>query len=64
MTSLMAFCSSHASPIRFERLGPSPYTSTRRAGSSSMTRRMSVPKCSTIRSAMTGPIPLISPDPR
>ena len=32
MTSLMAFCSSHAAPIIFVRLGPRPGTSTRRSG--------------------------------
>ncbi len=64
ITSLMAFCSSHASAIRLVRFGPRPCTSTSRFGSSSMMRRMSVPKCPTIRSAITGPIPLIIPEPR
>lgn len=64
MTSLMAFCSSQAAPIIFVRFGPRPGTSTSRAGSFSMISRVSTPKCSTIRSAMRGPIPLIRPEPR
>lgn len=64
MTSLMAFCSSQAAPIIFVRLGPRPGTSTRRAGVVSMTSRVSVPKCSTMRSAIRGPMPLIRPEPR
>lgn len=64
MTSLMAFCSSQAAPISFVRLGPSPGTSISRFGSSSMTSRVPVPKCSTIRSAILGPMPLIRPEPR
>jgi hypothetical protein len=46
------------------RFGPNPDTSTSRPGSSSMTRSVSTPKWATMRSANTGPIPLISPDPR
>ena len=34
------------------------------SGSSSMMSRVSRPKCSTIRSAITGPMPLIRPEPR
>ena len=64
ITSLIAFCSTHAAVIFAVRFGPSPGTSTSRAGSSSITRSVSAPKCSTIRSANTGPIPLISPEPR
>jgi len=64
ITSLIAFCSSHASAIICVRLAPRPYTSISRAGSSSMTRSVSMPKCATIRSAVFGPIPLISPEPR
>ncbi len=64
MTSLMAFCSSQAAPISFVRLGPSPGTSISLFGSPSMTSRVSVPKCSTIRSAIFGPMPLIRPEPR
>ena len=64
MTSLMAFCSAHASLMRALRFGPRPGTSTRRSGSSSMMCMMSAPKWLTIRSAMTGPMPLIRPDPR
>lgn len=64
MTSLIAFCSSQASAIFLVRLGPSPGTSISRLGSSSMTRRVSTPKCRVIRSAKTGPIPLTSPEPR
>ena len=64
ITSLMAFCSSHASLIFLVRFGPSPCTSMSRSGSSSMMVRMSVPKWETIRSAIIGPMPLISPEPR
>ena len=64
MTSLMAFCSSQAAPMSLVRLGPSPGTSMRRLGSPSITSRVSVPKCSTIRSAIRGPMPLMSPEPR
>ena len=64
ITSLIAFCSSHASAIRWVRFGPSPWTSISRPGCCSMIVRMSVPKCATIRSAIIGPIPLISPEPR
>jgi hypothetical protein len=64
ITSLIAFCSSQASAIRWVRFGPSPCTSISRSGCSSMMARTSVPKCATIRSAIVGPIPLISPDPR
>ncbi len=64
MTSLIAFCSSQAAAIIFVRLGPSPGTSTSRLASVSMTSRVSTPKCSVIRSAIRGPMPLISPDPR
>src|SRR6185437_16094190 len=46
------------------RLGPSPSTSISRPGSSSITCMMSTPKCATMRSAMTGPMPLIRPEPR
>ncbi len=60
----MAFCSSHAAAIFFVRFGPSPGTSISRAGSCSITSRVSTPNRSTIRSANLGPIPLISPDPR
>ncbi|CAM5734316.1 hypothetical protein SFUMM280S_08156 [Streptomyces fumanus] len=64
MTSLIAFCSSHASAIFFVRFGPRPGTSISRFGSSSMIRRVSVPKCWVIRSAKTGPMPLTRPEPR
>lgn len=64
MTSLMAFCSSQASAIFFVRLGPRPGTSMRRLGSSSMIRRVSMPKCCVMRSAKTGPMPLTRPEPR
>jgi hypothetical protein len=60
----MAFCSSQAAPIIAVRFGPRPGTSTSRPGSSSMTRRVSAPNCSTIRAAIRGPIPLIRPEPR
>ena len=64
MTSLMACCSSHAAVIIPVRLGPSPGTWTSRPGSCSITCKVAWPKCSTIRSAILGPIPLISPEPR
>ena len=46
------------------RLGPRPSTSISRPGEFSMTCMMSTPKWATIRSAITGPMPLISPEPR
>ena len=64
ITSLIAFCSAQAAAIIAVRLGPSPSTSTSRPGSWSMTCMMSTPKCATMRSAITGPMPLISPEPR
>jgi len=64
MTSLMAFCSSQARPIMAVRLGPRPGASIRRAGSSSMTRRVSSPNRSTMRPAIRGPMPLMRPEPR
>ncbi|CAM5263704.1 hypothetical protein SHIRM173S_07119 [Streptomyces hirsutus] len=64
MTSLIAFCSSQASTIFLVRLGPRPGTSISRLGSSSMTVRVSRPKCCVMRSAKTGPMPLTSPEPR
>ena len=64
MTSLMACCSAQAAVIIWVRLGPSPGTSTSRPGFSSMTCRVPSAKWSTIRSAILGPIPLISPEPR
>jgi hypothetical protein len=60
----MACCSAQAAVIMAVRLGPSPGTSTSRPGSSSISRSVSSPKWSTIRSAILGPIPLISPEPR
>jgi hypothetical protein len=48
ITSLIAFCPAQA----------------RRPGSSSMTCMMPAPNRATMRSAMTGPMPLISPEPR
>jgi hypothetical protein len=64
ITSLMAFCTSHAVVIIAVRLGPRPGTSTRRPDFCSITCRVASPKWSTIRSAILGPIPLISPEPR
>ncbi len=64
MTSLMARCSSQAAAIDLVRLGPRPGTSMSRPGSASMTSRVSAPKCATIFSAVLGPMPLISPEPR
>ncbi len=64
MTSLIAFCSSHAAAISLVRLGPSFGTSISRSGACSMTSSASTPKCVTILSASTGPMPLISPEPR
>ncbi len=64
MTSLIAFCSSQASAIFFVRLGPRPGTSMSRFGSSSMTLRVSSPKCCVMRSAKTGPMPFTRPEPR
>lgn len=64
MTSLMAFCSSQATPINFVRFGPSPGTSMSFFGCCSMMSSVSMPKCSTMRSAILGPIPLIRPEPR
>jgi len=64
MTSLMAFCSSHARPIMAVRLGPRPGTSISRVGSSSITRKVSRSKWATMRSAIFGPMPLIRPLPK
>jgi hypothetical protein len=64
ITSLMAFCSAQATVIFAVRLGPRPSTSISRPGSSSMMCMMSTPKWATIRSAITGPMPLIRPEPR
>ena len=64
MTSLMAFCSSQACSIMAVRMGPRPGTLRSRPGSSSSTRRVSTPNWSTMRSAILGPMPLISPEPR
>jgi len=64
ITSLIAFCSAHAAAIIAVRLGPSPSTSISRPGSSSMMSMMSTPKWATMRSAITGPMPLIRPEPR
>jgi hypothetical protein len=60
----MARCSAHAAVIMPVRLGPSPGTSTSRPGARSITSKVAGPKCSTIRSAILGPIPLINPEPR
>ena len=60
----MAFCSAHAAVIIAVRLGPRPSTSISRCGESSMMCMMSAPKWATMRSAITGPMPLISPEPR
>ncbi len=64
ITSLMIFCSSQAAAIILVRLGPSPGTSTSRAGAVSMTSSVWTPKWPTMRSAILGPMPLTSPDPR
>ena len=64
MTSLIAFCSSQAAAIILVRFGPRPGTSMSRFGSFSMMSSVSTPKCVVIRSAMTGPMPLIRPEPR
>ena len=64
MTCLIAFCSAQASLMRVLRFGPRPGTSMRRPGSSSMICMMPAPKWLTIRSAMTGPMPLIRPNTR
>jgi hypothetical protein len=61
---LIAFCSAQAAVIIAVRLGPRPSTSMSRPGEFSMTCMMSTPKWATIRSAITGPMPLISPEPR
>src|SRR5450756_753926 len=58
---LIARCSAHAAGIRAHRFGPRPGTSIGRAGSSSMTCMISTPKWSTIRVAITEPMPLICP---
>jgi hypothetical protein len=59
----MAFCSAQTVVIIAVRLGPRPSTSISRPGVSSMMCMMSTPKCLTMRSAITGPMPLIRPDP-
>ena len=64
ITSLIAFCSSHAWVINRVRFGPRLGTSMSRCGVVSMTSREATPKCSTIFSASFGPMPLISPEPR
>jgi hypothetical protein len=64
MTPWISFWSFQARLIIRARLGPSPSTSLRRPGSFSMTVRASFPNLSTMRRAMTGPIPLIIPEPR
>ncbi len=57
MTSLMAFCSSHAAAIIFVRLGPRPGDLDEPLGSRSMMSSVSTPKWVVIRSAITGPMP-------
>jgi len=64
ITSLIAFCSSHASVINLVRFGPRFGTSTSRWGVVSITSKAATPKWSTMLSASFGPIPLINPDPR
>ena len=51
-------------PGGMQHLLSRPVDLDQRAGSSSMTCMMSTPKCATMRSAITGPMPLISPEPR
>ncbi len=46
------------------RDGPMPATSPMRAGSLSRISSVSMPNRSTMRAANSGPMPLISPDPR
>ena len=64
ITSLIAFCSSHAAVINLVRFGPRFGTSTSRCGAVSITSSAATPKWSTMLSASFGPIPLINPDPR
>ena len=61
---MTAFCPAQAAAIIAVRPGPSPPTSISRPGWSSMTCMTPTPKCATIRPALTGPMPPISPDPR
>ena len=57
-------CALHASRMARARDGPMPGTSLMRAGSLSRISSVSMPKRSTMRDANSGPIPLISPEPR
>ena len=64
MTSRISLWASQASLIIRMRFFPTPSTSPRRLGCLSMTSRVSLPNRETRRLAMTGPIPLMRPDPR
>ena len=64
MTSRMRRCSFQASAMACARLRPRPSISSSRRGWASITVREESPKRATMRPAMTGPIPLISPEPR
>ena len=57
-------CSAQVAAIRLARIGPIPGTSVRRFGSSSITSKVASPNVSTIRPALTGPMPLTRPLPR
>ena len=64
MTSRMCRCSAQVAAIRLARIGPMPATSVRRLASASITSKVASPKASTMRAALTGPMPLTSPLPR
>ena len=64
MTSRISRCDSQAVAIMPMRLAPTPGTSASRPTSLSMMSSVRLPKRATMRSAMTGPSPLIIPEPR
>ena len=64
MMSRTAFCSAQPAAMRSERCAPMPGTSRRRAGSASITSKVSVPNSATMRPASLGPMPRTMPEPR
>ncbi len=64
ITSRTWRCSVQVAAIRAARTGPIPGTSIKRPGFWSMTSKVSSPKASTMRPALTGPTPLTRPLPR
>ena len=64
MASRMPFFSSTCSAMAIAIFSLMPFTSERRSGSSSMTRKVSALKWRTIRAASATPIPLMAPEPK